>query len=650
MCFFSLLSKWIGCLKIHILGLIDKTKHWIKRLLRLSNIGKVSLDFGVLPRSKGRVKEIVVVYPLRRNITDQQQLIDEELNIHGFRNGKIEKMPHYGDLRIILSKCGRFFNKYDIIFYSHNFTRASLQENALNLWVRIQDKRMFGLMKRIIKDIQSNEHIVWKEPRIPIDANNILLVASGGYIEGELTGESLIRLIKKEIDKVFRQEKINEILIASPQIGHMIENLANKTEKILVLVNHEISDNISENIREIMKNHGEIRAVPKLYHRFIIVGDKLGFIPLSNLTDRGSIGKVSLAVVTRNIDVIKKLKKYFYGLWFRSRDLKKPKKKKVPRDSDIRATLSKDIPSLVRPSVIKSIVSTPRERRRTPRYTEKRKQKQRFGSLRIVLRANDYDIIEITEITRRNCYILFGDDPIMVELKINSCDREKTRNIEIFCGGSSVSKELPPKGQFSHCFKLSEPRDSDIRIIVDKNEVYFICVGILGISIVPHKDCYRPNETVHIELINKRDREYEILLERNGDTYPLCSIPHSENSCSIALPNIDGTWSLYVKDDKNNIYKPPIKIRIKCDDNEKDYLSKQFQIELRKKLKEKFILVQSPNVKKLVRGKGFSCKEIKEAGIRLDLIRRLGLPIDKRRKTCYEHNVKLLKGLKEIMT
>jgi len=60
---------------------------------------------------------------------------------------------------------------------------------------------------------------------------------------------------------------------------------------------------------------------------------------------------------------------------------------------------------------------------------------------------------------------------------------------------------------------------------------------------------------------------------------------------------------------------------------------------------KKRILVASPNVRRLVKGKGFSYKELENAGIPMHLARKIGLPIDKRRKTMYEHNVAFLREI-----
>jgi len=53
----------------------------------------------------------------------------------------------------------------------------------------------------------------------------------------------------------------------------------------------------------------------------------------------------------------------------------------------------------------------------------------------------------------------------------------------------------------------------------------------------------------------------------------------------------------------------------------------------------------SPTVfgKGLREGKGFSRAELEEAGILIDEATRLGIPIDKRRRTKYEENVEKLK-------
>ena len=46
-------------------------------------------------------------------------------------------------------------------------------------------------------------------------------------------------------------------------------------------------------------------------------------------------------------------------------------------------------------------------------------------------------------------------------------------------------------------------------------------------------------------------------------------------------------------------------------------------------------------------GRGFSVGELKAAGITLDTARRLGIYIDKRRKSVHEENVETLKKLLE---
>ncbi len=46
-------------------------------------------------------------------------------------------------------------------------------------------------------------------------------------------------------------------------------------------------------------------------------------------------------------------------------------------------------------------------------------------------------------------------------------------------------------------------------------------------------------------------------------------------------------------------------------------------------------------------GKGFSVGELKEAGLCLKRALKLGLPVDPRRRTIHEENVKLLKNFME---
>ncbi|QIW23566.1 50S ribosomal protein L13e [Sulfolobus sp. S-194] len=46
-------------------------------------------------------------------------------------------------------------------------------------------------------------------------------------------------------------------------------------------------------------------------------------------------------------------------------------------------------------------------------------------------------------------------------------------------------------------------------------------------------------------------------------------------------------------------------------------------------------------------GRGFSLKELKEAGLTVQEAKKLGVRIDKRRKTSYPENVEALKKLEE---
>lgn len=49
----------------------------------------------------------------------------------------------------------------------------------------------------------------------------------------------------------------------------------------------------------------------------------------------------------------------------------------------------------------------------------------------------------------------------------------------------------------------------------------------------------------------------------------------------------------------------------------------------------------------LRRGRGFSPAELREAGLSLEEARRLGIPVDKRRRSRHEHNVRILKEFLE---
>lgn len=61
-------------------------------------------------------------------------------------------------------------------------------------------------------------------------------------------------------------------------------------------------------------------------------------------------------------------------------------------------------------------------------------------------------------------------------------------------------------------------------------------------------------------------------------------------------------------------------------------------------------LVKSPTTKKLREGKGFSVSELRQAGVTFELAKKLGIRIDKRRKSVREENVKTLKEAKEAYT
>jgi large subunit ribosomal protein L13e len=56
-------------------------------------------------------------------------------------------------------------------------------------------------------------------------------------------------------------------------------------------------------------------------------------------------------------------------------------------------------------------------------------------------------------------------------------------------------------------------------------------------------------------------------------------------------------------------------------------------------------IVRSPKGK-LREGRGFSRSEIKKAGLNLQDVRKMGIPFDRRRKSCREENVNILKELR----
>ncbi|MBO3763429.1 MAG: ribosomal protein L13e [Thermoproteota archaeon] len=61
-------------------------------------------------------------------------------------------------------------------------------------------------------------------------------------------------------------------------------------------------------------------------------------------------------------------------------------------------------------------------------------------------------------------------------------------------------------------------------------------------------------------------------------------------------------------------------------------------------------LVKSPITKKLREGKGFSIGELRQAGVTFELAKKLGIRIDRRRKSIREENVKTLKEAKDAYT
>ncbi len=56
-------------------------------------------------------------------------------------------------------------------------------------------------------------------------------------------------------------------------------------------------------------------------------------------------------------------------------------------------------------------------------------------------------------------------------------------------------------------------------------------------------------------------------------------------------------------------------------------------------------LVMSPSKKRFKAGKGFSLHEIHDAGLSVSRARRIGIPVDSRRKSKWAENVKILQEL-----
>ena len=78
-------------------------------------------------------------------------------------------------------------------------------------------------------------------------------------------------------------------------------------------------------------------------------------------------------------------------------------------------------------------------------------------------------------------------------------------------------------------------------------------------------------------------------------------------------------------------------------ENKTHLYKKKFEV-LRKN-----IVVMSPKLRRLVRGKGFSVSELERVGLTLNTARSMGIPVDTRRKSLYEYNVDLLaKALKKF--
>lgn len=65
-------------------------------------------------------------------------------------------------------------------------------------------------------------------------------------------------------------------------------------------------------------------------------------------------------------------------------------------------------------------------------------------------------------------------------------------------------------------------------------------------------------------------------------------------------------------------------------------------------MKDKIVpVVKSPKARKLRKGKGFSIGELKQAGVTIELAKKLGIRIDRRRRSVKEENVKILKEAKD---
>ncbi len=60
---------------------------------------------------------------------------------------------------------------------------------------------------------------------------------------------------------------------------------------------------------------------------------------------------------------------------------------------------------------------------------------------------------------------------------------------------------------------------------------------------------------------------------------------------------------------------------------------------------EIYPIVKSPLLRKKRKGKGFSLKELATVGLTIEEARKLSIPVDKRRKSTHEENIRILKEI-----
>lgn len=69
------------------------------------------------------------------------------------------------------------------------------------------------------------------------------------------------------------------------------------------------------------------------------------------------------------------------------------------------------------------------------------------------------------------------------------------------------------------------------------------------------------------------------------------------------------------------------------------------EVKVKPSVKSPVLIRDRGKPSKLRPGRGFSIRELESAGLKLEDAKRMGIPVDPRRRSCHEWNVELLKEI-----